>query len=280
MKQKLGLACTLVRAPELLLLDEPTVGVDPLSRRELWEIVRQLVRRGPDACCSSTSYLDEAERCAHVVVLHEGKVLASGEPAEIDRQALRADLHRHALPPASRRACCRRACSTSRSVVDAVPQAGEVRFVLRRRTATGAGRSDALARSQGRRRSRRDSRTASWCSLHATATPHRHASRPEARPASRRAARRGRGRRGPRPGAQVRPVHRGRSCQLRGARGEMFGLLGPNGAGKTTTFRMLCGLLPATSGTLRVPASTCAPRAPRRASGSATWRRSSRSTAS
>ena len=77
MKQKLGLACTLVRTPELLLLDEPTVGVDPLSRRELWEIILELVHDQGLTAILSTSYLDEAERCGHVVVLHEGKVLAA-----------------------------------------------------------------------------------------------------------------------------------------------------------------------------------------------------------
>jgi ABC-2 type transport system ATP-binding protein len=73
MKQKLGLACTLIRSPELLLLDEPTVGVDPLSRRELWAIILQLVNEQGLTVLLSTSYLDEAERCAHVVVLHEGR---------------------------------------------------------------------------------------------------------------------------------------------------------------------------------------------------------------
>ena len=62
MKQKLGLACTLVRSPELLLLDEPTVGVDPLSRRELWEIILQLVNERGLTVLVSTSYLDEAAR--------------------------------------------------------------------------------------------------------------------------------------------------------------------------------------------------------------------------
>src|SRR5262244_4244864 len=80
MKQKLGLACTLVRAPELLLLDEPTVGVDPLSRRELWEIIVSLVQEQGLTVLLSTSYLDEAERCRHVIVLHEGKILAQGAP--------------------------------------------------------------------------------------------------------------------------------------------------------------------------------------------------------
>src|SRR5262249_26381522 len=87
MKQKLGLACTLVRAPELLLLDEPTVGVDPLSRRELWEIIRQLVHEQGLTVLLSTSYLDEAERCGQVVVLHQGRVLAQGRPAEVSALA-------------------------------------------------------------------------------------------------------------------------------------------------------------------------------------------------
>src|SRR5690242_7764901 len=83
MKQKLGLACTLVRSPELLLLDEPTVGVDPLSRRELWEIIDHLVKEQGLTVLLSTSYLDEAEHCRHAVVLHQGQVLAQGPPSEI-----------------------------------------------------------------------------------------------------------------------------------------------------------------------------------------------------
>jgi len=73
MKQKLGLACTLVRSPRLLLLDEPTVGVDPVSRRELWSIVYRLVREASMSVLLSTAYLDEAERCDEVLILHEGR---------------------------------------------------------------------------------------------------------------------------------------------------------------------------------------------------------------
>src|SRR6185369_16931028 len=87
MKQKLGLACTLVRSPELLLLDEPTVGVDPLSRRELWDIVQQLVNEEKLSVIVSTSYMDEAERCAQVYVMHDGRVLASGTPEAIRQRA-------------------------------------------------------------------------------------------------------------------------------------------------------------------------------------------------
>src|SRR5689334_14423942 len=82
MKQKLGLACTLVRSPELLLLDEPTVGVDPLSRRELWQIIDGLVKTDGLTVLVSTSYLDEAERCDQTLVLHKGKALLEGPPSE------------------------------------------------------------------------------------------------------------------------------------------------------------------------------------------------------
>src|SRR5437899_1415126 len=87
MKQKLGVACTLVRSPELLLLDEPTVGVDPLSRRELWEIIQQLVQDQGLSVLVSTSYLDEAERCAHAIILNQGKLLTRGSPIEVARLA-------------------------------------------------------------------------------------------------------------------------------------------------------------------------------------------------
>ncbi len=76
MKQKLGLACTLVRSPDLLLLDEPTVGVDPLSRRELWQIIEQLIEQERLSVLISTAYMDEAQRCAQVFVLYQGNLIA------------------------------------------------------------------------------------------------------------------------------------------------------------------------------------------------------------
>ena len=81
MKQKLGLACTLIKPPAFLLLDEPTVGVDPVSRRELWQIVYQLVEEQGMSVLLSTAYLDEAERCQQVVLLHQGAVLGQDAPS-------------------------------------------------------------------------------------------------------------------------------------------------------------------------------------------------------
>jgi len=82
MKQKLALACTLVHEPQVLLLDEPTTGVDPVSRREFWKLLSEFLARGL-TIVMATPYLDEAERCARVVLLHEGRRLALDEPSRL-----------------------------------------------------------------------------------------------------------------------------------------------------------------------------------------------------
>lgn len=82
MKQKLALACTLVHEPRVILLDEPTTGVDPVSRREFWKLLSQFLAQGI-TIVMSTPYLDEAERCTRIVLLHEGQVLALDEPGAL-----------------------------------------------------------------------------------------------------------------------------------------------------------------------------------------------------
>ncbi len=240
MKQKLGLACSLIRAPDLLLLDEPTAGVDPLSRHELWQIIHELVAGRHATVILCTSYLDEAERCDHVIVLHEGKLLAQGAPADVSRLAdgrvFLAD------PPKGQTARSLQAALLDRSdIVDAVPDAGCVRFV---RTAGKAGPDLPEGRAVPPRfedgfmtllqRREKQDETASLA-LEKPLMSH-DAKAVEVRDLVRMF------------GSFTAVDHV--SFDVR--RGEIFGLLGPNGAGKTTTFRMLCGLLPATAGTLRV----------------------------
>ena len=271
MKQKLGLACTLVRAPELLLLDEPTVGVDPLSRRELWEIIRQLVNDQGLTVLLSTSYLDEAERCDRVIVIHQGRVLAQGHPSDVS--GLAAGRVFVAAPPAGRKAREFQARLLDHpGVVDAVPEGGRVRFVR-------AADTDPSAR-----------REISFDDVVATPVPPRfedgfmvllqqgtdkETRRQGVKDIDQETRRKGEGEtehfRSLSPSLPVSLSSEGDAVvQVRDLvrqfgtfaavnhisfdvqRGEIFGLLGPNGAGKTTTFRMLCGLLPATSGTLRV----------------------------
>jgi ABC-2 type transport system ATP-binding protein len=84
MKQKLSLSCALIHHPEILLLDEPTFGVDPISRRDLWLILHEMVAEGVTVIVS-TAYLDEAERCDRVVFLHQGVVIALDDPAALQR---------------------------------------------------------------------------------------------------------------------------------------------------------------------------------------------------
>lgn len=86
MKQKLGLCCALIHRPPLLLLDEPTFGVDPISRRDLWLIVHDMVHAGTTVIVS-TAYLDEAERCDRVLLLHQGSALGLGEPVALQDTA-------------------------------------------------------------------------------------------------------------------------------------------------------------------------------------------------
>ncbi len=84
MKQKLGLACALIHTPKVLFLDEPTNGVDPVSRRDFWRILYQLLREKVTIFVS-TAYLDEAERCVRVALMHEGRLIAVGTPDEVKR---------------------------------------------------------------------------------------------------------------------------------------------------------------------------------------------------
>src|SRR5690606_3895121 len=117
--------------PELLLLDEPTVGVDPLSRRELWQIVQQLVEQTQLSVLVSTAYLDEAQHCAQVHVLYRGRLLAQGTPQALREPAQ--GLCFLAAPPAGvpARALQARLLDDSAQIIDAVPEGGAVRYIQR-----------------------------------------------------------------------------------------------------------------------------------------------------
>ena len=264
MKQKLGLACTLLHPPEVLLLDEPTVGVDPVSRRELWRIISQLTHDARTTVLFSTAYLDEAERCDQVILLHEGRLLGSGTPAAFTAEIAgrsflaTADLGRRSLQAR---------LSAAPGILDAVIQGDHVRIVTApggdaasadwRRVVPGLSLKPAAPRFE-------DSFVAKLRGFARTSEPPKPVFAPPARVATATAAHEAADAAGgPRPSGEpviavdhltrrFGPFVAVHDVSFAVDRGEIFGLLGANGAGKSTTFRMLCGLLPASEGRLRV----------------------------
>jgi ABC-2 type transport system ATP-binding protein len=251
MKQKLGLACALLRTPALLLLDEPTVGVDPVSRRELWSIVYRQVEQLGTSVLLSTAYLDEADRCDEVIMLHNGRLLGQGRPdsfsapmrgrvfhvdaATLNKRQLQARLYR--LP----------------GVIDSIVSGERVRCIVAQGVTAGqlARRFDDIdqVRLHPAEPVFEDAFMAQLL-VPGGAGEQRRATvaAPESVAASAQV-----------PVIEVRQLKKrfGDFYAVKGvsfsvARGEIFGLLGANGAGKSTTFRMLCGLLPLTDGEVRV----------------------------
>lgn len=259
MKQKLGLACTLVRSPELLLLDEPTVGVDPLSRRELWEILQQLVADEQLTVLVSTAYMEEAELCSKVIVLHHGNILLDGTPNDI-RQLAANRCYRLTPPPNIPGRIVQAALlDDDANVLDAVPEGGAVRFIVREQnTLTQLAVWNyfsklAVEQIPARLEDGFMLLLKQHNEIQGTGANERNVANGFALDYSKNYALTDK------IDIDVQNLVRkfgdftavdNTSFQVR--QGEIFGLLGPNGAGKTTTFRMLCGLLPASSGVLSV----------------------------
>ena len=238
MKQKLGLACALLGRPRLLLLDEPGVGVDPLSRRELWRMVNELVADGVTVLWS-TAYLEEAERCAHIWLLDRGRLLYDGAPAQLSER-VRGRVFRRRVAPGKARQIAESELERD-AVLDAVIQGASVRLVAKPDSAgefqseayepVAPRLEDAYVELLGGARKGESLLARGW-PTGATAD-----------------------------GVLVRATGLTRrfgdfvaadSVGFEVHAGEIYGLLGPNGAGKSTTFRMLCGLLMPSSGAASV----------------------------
>ncbi len=246
MKQKLGLACALLQRPKLLLLDEPSVGVDPLSRRELWRMVQDLTKDGISVVWS-TAYLDEAEKCDDVLLLSEGTLLFTGPPSTL---SARVEGRVYRLSDGlsnGQRATLTRVLDDD-NVIDGVIQGKAVRLVLRERPEDGKmpilpGTTgtflqpvsprfedafvDILGGGPGGR---------------SALTQHMHPIKDTGETVIE---------------AVNLTKHFGDFTAVHDVsfsikRGEVFGLLGPNGAGKSTTFKMLCGLLKPTQGSAKI----------------------------
>ncbi|MCC6827598.1 MAG: ABC transporter ATP-binding protein [Novosphingobium sp.] len=240
MKQKLGLACALVREPLLLLLDEPGVGVDPVSRRELWAMVRELAGGGIGVLWS-TAYLDEAEKCDTVFLLSEGRMLHSGPPGELTAR-LDDRIVRLPIPAARRRAALREALAHP-DIADGAVQGDAIRLMLRAGApvppVADLGGTQPLVPAQPRFED-------AFIDLlgggpgGVSDLAQRYPVIPESGHAAIEAQ-----------GLTKRfgDFTAARDINFSVQRGQVFGLLGPNGAGKSTTFKMLCGLLSPTAGT-------------------------------
>jgi ABC-2 type transport system ATP-binding protein len=242
MKQKLGLACALVSKPELLLLDEPGVGVDPISRRDLWKIVQELVASGIGVVWS-TAYLDEAELCQAVILLHEGKKIFDGEPRDLTDRVRSRTFH---LRVSGNRRKILAEALRSKAVVDGVVQGDSVRVVLKENA-----KPEELTQFSDNRKLEPVSprfedafidalgglpKTESLVAQSMRQLEHDGGDVIQAKDLTKRF------------GHFVATDH----VSFTVKRSEIFGLLGPNGAGKSTTFKMLCGLLKPSEGTARV----------------------------
>ncbi|RUM23114.1 ABC transporter ATP-binding protein [Rhizobium vallis] len=243
MKQKLGLACALLKKPRLLLLDEPGVGVDPISRRDLWKMVENLTREGIGVLWS-TAYLDEAEACDHVLLLNQGKLLFSGKPMEMTERV--DDRVFRVSGVTGRRRQVLAELLEADGVIDGVIQGEAIRLVAARdkkpdiaKAGDGAALAPAPPRFEDAFVDMLGGGPGGRSRLAEAQAPLKAA--------------------GDRPVIEAKGLTKrfgdftaaaDISFDIR--RGEIFGLLGPNGAGKSTTFKMLCGLLKPTGGEGRV----------------------------
>jgi ABC-2 type transport system ATP-binding protein len=263
MKQKLSLACALVSRPRVLLLDEPTTGVDPVSRREFWDALTHLSADGLTILVA-TPYLDEAERCHRVALMHDGQLRQLGTPAEVrgSLQASRLEVHAEPLGDAERALS---ALAGSEGAILDVQRFGDRLDLLVRRPDEARRLVEAEVRAAGGRVAgiRVDEP-----SLENVFVARLRALGEEPTPAPFRARRD----HGPLRG-QVAIGADGltkrfggftavQDVALRIRHGEVYGLLGANGAGKTTTIKMLCGLLQPSAGTVELAGARGDVRAP------------------
>lgn len=239
MKQKLGLICSLLKKPKVLILDEPTVGVDPLSRRELWEMIEKLKEQHVTIVWS-TSYLDEAEKCDYILLLNQGKVLFEGDASQLSERLVGRTFLVRGLGSEKRKILDR--ALEDANVLDAMIQGNSVRLVLKKADQMPLFAPETVKKVKPRFE---DAFISLLGGAHRTRKIHlKHP-----------------------PVVQERKektivienltkkfgtLIAVNDLSLEIYKGEIFGLIGPNGAGKSTTFKILLGLLSPTSGQTHV----------------------------
>jgi len=244
MKQKLGLACALIKKPKLLLLDEPGVGVDPISRRELWSMIKALVKEGV-GIVYSTSYLDEAEKCDEVILLNEGQVLYSGKPQSLS-DSMQGKVFKLVGDIKDKRKTLKLALGFE-SIKDGVILGNAIKLICEHKNELPELKDIEAEGCQYQEASPNfedgfihilngsfNGRSLLAEQMHMSVTKEGHLI--EATDLTKKF------------GSFTAASHVNFKIQ----KGEIFGFLGPNGAGKSTIFKMLCGLLPPTSGEAKV----------------------------
>lgn len=242
MKQKLGLACTLLRKPKLLLLDEPSVGVDPISRRELWAMVVELLKE-EITIVWSTSYLDEAEKCSEVLVLNEGKMLYFGSPINLTDR-LNSRTFQITNISQDRRVVLQNALK-EKEVIDSVIQGDSVRLVLQ----PDVSNFDIKKLNPGEHAVLKEVKPRfedAFMDLLKNQIVKEDSPIAQMMPELKNDGK---------PPVEIKNLVKQfgdftavNNISFSVKFGEIFGLLGPNGAGKSTTFKMLCGLITPTQG--------------------------------
>lgn len=253
MKQKLALVCALVSEPDVLLLDEPTTGVDPVSRREFWDTLAHLAGQGLTVLVA-TPYLDEAERCHRIAFIHLGEIQQIGTPDEFRASlgAKRIELRTTQLGKALRVAS--QETGPDSDIFD-VQRFGDRLDLLSRSPDASRQKVEAVMRAQG---IAIDSVRVDEPTLENTFVARLRSLSQEMRDTPFPARRDHRTKRGQLAiDAQNLTKQFGSFIAVNGVSlqvryGEIYGLLGANGAGKTTTIKMLCGLLEATTGTMQL----------------------------
>lgn len=249
MKQKLGLACALLNRPKILLLDEPSVGVDPLSRRELWAILKKNVQSGAMTVVVATTYMDEASLCDNVLIVENGEVVLHNTPEAIASLAEGLSFNVNIAKGRRVRDVQAQLLDDTDLVLDAVPRAGSVRVLIKNQsdralleqrhhiclqpTASGLEEGYLVNRAKA-------SPIHSYKKIGDDFSSSISSTEEKPIVVAKDLVRRF---------GSFTAVDR-TSFEVKS--GEIFGLLGPNGAGKTTTFKMLCGLLKVTEGELEV----------------------------
>lgn len=252
MKQKLALCCALVSAPEILLLDEPTTGVDPVSRREFWDVLAEVSSEGVTTAVA-TPYLDEAERCNRVALLYEGRITELGTPKELIQK-----LHMHRLEIRSSKievleTTLNKIVQQSRDVINDIQEFGDRLDVLVPDVDKGKAVVSKAAQESNLEEpqievSEPNLENVFVSKLKGTDSEKGeekqfHFRKTENKPGTIAIG-------ADKIGITFGDFQAVKSVSLEVEYGQIYGLLGANGAGKTTTIKMLCGLLTPTKGTM------------------------------